>query len=206
MIVYKITNKVNGKIYVGQDSKNNPNYFGSGTNIKRAIKKYGLENFVKEVVEEVTEDMIDSRETYWINELQSFKPEIGYNINREGGKPPKISDLPAVQQKEVREKWKQQRRGRVHSEEYKLNHSKVMKELYRDKKHPTKGRKASDEERVLKSKIAKERGLGGNLWETYSEEKKQEIKQKMSATRKGRKLSEETKRKISQTLKKRKSL
>ena len=33
MVIYKITNLINGKIYVGQDMSNNPNYFGSGTMI-----------------------------------------------------------------------------------------------------------------------------------------------------------------------------
>ena len=44
MIIYKTTNLVNGKIYIGQDSNNNPNYYGSGTLLHKAIKKYGLES------------------------------------------------------------------------------------------------------------------------------------------------------------------
>lgn len=47
MIIYKTTNKINGKIYVGLDTKNNPKYLGSGKIIKFAIKKYGKENFEK---------------------------------------------------------------------------------------------------------------------------------------------------------------
>ena len=50
MIIYKTTNLTTGKIYVGQDSKNNPNYFGSGKYIFRSIKKYGKENFKKEIL------------------------------------------------------------------------------------------------------------------------------------------------------------
>ena len=41
MQVYKITNLLNNRIYIGQDSNSNPNYFGSGKLIKQAIKKYG---------------------------------------------------------------------------------------------------------------------------------------------------------------------
>ena len=53
--IYKITNNVNGKIYVGkrsckcdiQDDK----YFGSGTRLKYAIKKYGKQNFTKTIID-----------------------------------------------------------------------------------------------------------------------------------------------------------
>lgn len=47
MIIYKTTNLINGKIYIGFDSHNNPEYFGSGKLIKMALKKYGTSNFKK---------------------------------------------------------------------------------------------------------------------------------------------------------------
>jgi len=86
MIIYKITNKVNGKIYIGQDKNNNPNYLGSGKKIKRAVKKYGKENFIKEIIEEcVDENHMNEREVYWIIFYNSQDRKIGYNIS-EGGK------------------------------------------------------------------------------------------------------------------------
>ena len=51
MIIYKISNLINNKFYIGQDIKNNPKYFGSGKLITVAIKKYGKENFKKEILE-----------------------------------------------------------------------------------------------------------------------------------------------------------
>lgn len=83
MIIYKTTNLINGKFYIGKDEKNNPNYFGSGLNLKKAILKYGIENFQKEILETcLTRDELNEREKYWINELSGTT--IGYNI-AEGG-------------------------------------------------------------------------------------------------------------------------
>lgn len=86
MIIYKITNLVNGKIYVGKDIHNNPKYFGSGKLIKLAIKKYGKKCFTKETLEIcLSSEALCEREIYWINKLDSIK--LGYNITvgGEGG-------------------------------------------------------------------------------------------------------------------------
>ena len=86
MIIYKTTNLVNGKIYIGQDRNNNPNYYGSGKLLKLSIKKYGRENFTKEVLEEcINEVHMNEREIYWIAFYDSMDEKIGYNIS-EGGR------------------------------------------------------------------------------------------------------------------------
>ncbi len=84
MIIYKITNLINSKIYIGKDSKNNPDYMGSGVYIRRAIKKYGIENFTKEIVEYCTHDNINEREIFWIDYHKSTKSKIGYNRTKGG--------------------------------------------------------------------------------------------------------------------------
>jgi group I intron endonuclease len=85
MIIYKTTNLINGKIYVGQDSKNNPKYLGSGIALNNAIKKYGKENFKKEILENcIDKKDMDEKEIYWIDKLDARNKDIGYNITKGG--------------------------------------------------------------------------------------------------------------------------
>ena len=84
--VYKITNKINGKIYIGKHSQNIQNkdsYFGSGILLHKAILKYGKENFKKELIEICNKDNIGNKEAYWINTFNSFTPN-GYNLAKGG--------------------------------------------------------------------------------------------------------------------------
>jgi group I intron endonuclease len=80
MIIYMTKNLINGKSYVGQQSTNDEMYLGSGKILKRAIVKYGVENFKKEIIEEcLTREELNKREIYWIKKLN---PE--YNIHPGG--------------------------------------------------------------------------------------------------------------------------
>lgn len=51
-IIYKTTNIINNKIYISVHNNTNPKYLGSDEKLKRAIKKYGKENFIRETIEE----------------------------------------------------------------------------------------------------------------------------------------------------------
>lgn len=85
--IYKITNLIDGRIYIGkrQSSTFDPYYWGSGTHITRAIKKYGKENFNREIIEWCYSlEEIVSREMYWIAELDAQNPNIGYNLSKGG--------------------------------------------------------------------------------------------------------------------------
>lgn len=85
-IVYQVTNLINGKIYIGCHSTDNVNddYYGSGTNISRAIKKYGKNSFKKEILHifETPEEMLLKEKEMVTAEF--IKREDVYNIV-EGG-------------------------------------------------------------------------------------------------------------------------
>ena len=52
MIIYEIKNKINGKSYIGQHTfEDLGDYWGSGKLIKMAIKKYGIDNFERIILE-----------------------------------------------------------------------------------------------------------------------------------------------------------
>ena len=111
MIIYKTTNLINGKIYVGQDTKNDPKYLGGGVLIKKAIKKYGRDKFTKETLEECdTIDQLNSREFYWIENLNARNPDIGYNLEF-GGKN-------STHSTETRKRISDARKGKKNSKEH----------------------------------------------------------------------------------------
>lgn len=84
---YLITNKLNGKFYYGVHSTDNLNdgYMGSGTILKKAIKKYGIENFNKEIVAffDTREELLE-HESYIVNDDMITNPKC-YNVAH-GGK------------------------------------------------------------------------------------------------------------------------
>jgi len=84
-IIYKTTNTINGKYYVGVTNGNKPSYLGSGRALQDAIKEYGRENFVRETLEVFdTEQDAYLREAEIVNE--SFVASRNtYNIGK-GGK------------------------------------------------------------------------------------------------------------------------
>ena len=86
--IYKTTNLITNKIYIGQKHSNiflGSNYLGSGKKLKDAVKCYGKDNFKVELIEEIeTKELMDEREIYWISYYNSTNKEIGYNLS-EGG-------------------------------------------------------------------------------------------------------------------------
>jgi hypothetical protein len=85
MIIYKTTNLINDKIYIGQSVDDNPSYLGSGTLLLIDIKAQGKENFKKEIIDTAsTIEELNEKEKYWIEYYNSVNPKIGYNLSKGG--------------------------------------------------------------------------------------------------------------------------
>lgn len=81
--IYKTTNLINGKIYIGQHKHScwDDKYLGSGTMLFRAIDKYGINNFKCELLESVnSQEELNNREKYYIELFNARDNSIGYNI------------------------------------------------------------------------------------------------------------------------------
>lgn len=84
-IVYKITNSMNNKIYIGVTTRDFSTYHGSGSALRRDYKKYGRDKFIKEVL--FSYDNIDdmlNKEKELVNE-DFIKRDDTYNIILGGG-------------------------------------------------------------------------------------------------------------------------
>lgn len=87
--IYKITNKINGKSYVGQsvnihqrwttekNASQNPNRHEYNYPLSKAFRKYGIDNFSFTVIERCSQDELNVKETYWISFYDTFFH--GYN-------------------------------------------------------------------------------------------------------------------------------
>ena len=85
-LIYQVRNKLNGMIYIGQHQTENidDGYMGSGLRIRRAIKKYGLENFEKTILFECkSEEEMNAKEAEIVNEDFIARDDV-YNIKLGG--------------------------------------------------------------------------------------------------------------------------
>lgn len=87
--IYKITNTQNGHSYIGQsrnvtkrwlshkEAASNPNMSSYNYPLQRAFRKYGLETFTFDILEECSIAELNEKEIYWIN---YFNPEYNQTI------------------------------------------------------------------------------------------------------------------------------
>jgi len=121
--IYKITNKINGKCYIGQSVDihsrwkkhirlSNHNRCKGFYRIHYALRKYGLDNFTFEILEIVNKPFLNDREQYWVTVFQSADQAKGYNLTSGGDSNTELSN-------DVKNKMSVAHTGKVLSESHK---------------------------------------------------------------------------------------
>lgn len=182
MIIYKITNNINGKCYIGQTvgklAERMAAHFHSVNKkinhpLYDSINKYGKENFKVEIIEICSSiEELNFLEKYYIKQYNSINREFGYNLT-DGGKNSRLSEA---------------------------SKQKIAKKAT--------GRKKSKEECLAISKRNKDREVPSHVIEAMRQanigkKHSQELRDKMRKSRIGKKLSEETKEKMRESSRKR---
>ena len=185
MIIYKTTNLINGKIYIGKDTKNNPTYLGSGKLLCQSIKKYGIDNFRKDIIEEcTTKEMLDEREKYWIDLYRSTERNIGYNIALGGEGGDTISNHPDKDRiSKKHSEWMKENnpvRGKKRSKESIEIWKESFVGKYRGKNNSNFGGKRTES---TKDKISTARK---KWWNDLSDDEREKICKKISKANTGK--------------------
>ena len=103
--VYKITNLINNKVYIGITKRNpkvrlNEHFSNKNDLLYKAKEKYGKENFSLEIIEkDISKDDIDAKERYYIELYNSLVPQ-GYNLSNGGISNKSISESGKIKLKE----------------------------------------------------------------------------------------------------------
>lgn len=138
MIIYKTTNLINSKIYIGRDKQNNPEYLGSGKLVCRAFKKYGKQNFKKEILEYcLSEEQLNEKEIFWIKKLNSTNKNIGYNITIGGEGGDTFTNNP---DKEKTRMYCRQRKGKNNGMFNKKHNEESLQKMRENRKGIGKGK------------------------------------------------------------------
>ena len=179
MQIYKTTNLINGRFYIGKQIDDDIEYLGSGKILRLAIKKYGKDNFKKEILEICNSDELDEREKYWINYYNAADGNDGYNITTGGNGGDVMRNNP--DRDIIREKISNTLKCHSVSEETRIKMS-----------NSKKGKKFSESHKSALSK-----NHVGMTGKKHSDETKKILSEK----NKGKKMPEDSKLKISAALK-----
>ncbi len=165
--IYRITNLINGKTYIGQHKYKdlNDSYMGSGIALRASYEKYGIENFKKDILVFgiVKKDLINLLEKEYIKFYRSIG-KAEYNIADGGqgfsGKHGPISEEAKRKISEAKKGQVSWMKGKHHSEDAKRKNSEAHKghqtseetrrklsEAKKDEKNPMKGKHHSEDTR-----------------------------------------------------------
>ena len=162
--VYMITNIINGKKYIGVsmkcDEKSLKKYFGSGIVIKEAIKKYGKDNFKKEILEKFNSE-VEAREyeKQLINDLNAINDSEYYNLVS-GGYGGAVKGRTVSE--ETKKKISQSLKGHknyIPTDE----HKKKLSEKFKGRESPMKGKTQNEFTKKTIGEETKRRWESGEL-------------------------------------------
>lgn len=175
--IYLTTNLIDNKKYIGKRQKNkfDKNYKGSGKYLKRAINKYGKDNFETKIIQWCkTTYELNFIEKYWIKYFNAQENNEFYNISPSGD----WGDISKGMTKEQYEEWGNKisiaNTGKKRSEETRLKMSQSMKSKKRinkkniiiantGKNNPMYGKKHSEEtiQKMKENSKSKKKGSNG---------------------------------------------
>ena len=150
-IIYKITNSINGKVYIGQTVQKNPKMrwydhqakarCGVNQPLFNAIRKYGVENFTWEVVDQADSlEALNKLEEQYVEQYDSMNS--GYNVRKAGGN--KLHNVTSI------EKMKESQK-KVHSRRRKEGRDGGWKRIDGG---PMKGKTHKESTKILMSQSA----------------------------------------------------
>ena len=201
--IYKTTNLVTNKIYIGQKKSDKflfEKYLGSGKYLTKSIKKYGKENFKVELVCECSsKEELDAKEIYYIDFYNSRDLEIGYNIASGGafgdsgyhkgmcGKHQSSTQKLAASKansyrrtEEVRKHFSESRKKSWQDDDYRKKQSLARK----GRIAPNKGISMSEKQKqILSGKVSQSLK---EKWDNLSMEERQKIGNNISKGKKGK--------------------
>lgn len=178
-LIYRITNNINGKYYIGQHTTNDPydRYMGSGKIILDAEDKYGLSAFTKTILFDFDnfDDMNDKEKE--LVQLSNCYPQdpMSYNL-REGGSHGALSEeSKKIGAEHCKETWKNKTQAEKDA------YSQKMSNITSGENNGMFGYKWSDEQRQYQSDIMK----GRSSISSMSIDKYNEMCEKLSKSKQG---------------------
>jgi len=209
-VIYAVTNKVNGKVYIGQttDFETRVDLYKKlrcqgQRKLYNALKKYGVDNFYYEMVDiGLDKEALDFLEDYYIKIFKSLKDNMGYNIREGGGShgkhspetKKKISEALTGRERppmseEQKNKIREKNKGQKRSDEINRKNSEGHKGIFPSEE---------TRQKLSKAKMGNNYAKGKPFTSTH--------KKRLSDARKGKKHSQATidKMKVAQTERQRK--
>jgi group I intron endonuclease len=140
--IYKITNNVNGKVYIGQTSQGIRKRWsqhccdGACPKLHKAIIKYGKKNFsVQRIDVAYSKEEANQKEMYWIEQYDSANHDNGYNLSL-GGAFGNFNKETRAKMSDSHKGEKNYFYGKHHSEECRARMAELKKGVYTDGNHP----------------------------------------------------------------------